>query len=110
MLGSLFGDRGAAMARANEAYKKAEALELLMARAVTVIETHSTSCDKFRESLEKATTANREELIEWRRGVGVRFDSQDNQMRRIFIGVIGVLLTVVGYLLDHFGVFQAIKP
>ena len=88
-----------------------------LTRTETVLEEHIKSCGKSAEQLRLDLAQREQRSQEWRAGLGEdiaqitrRFDSQDNQMRRIFIGVIGVLLAVVGFLIEHAGIFNAIKP
>jgi hypothetical protein len=73
-------------------------------------EAHEDECGRRYGALECKIDANeverKRDADEWRKGLGQRLDSQDGQMRWIFRGIIGVLLAIIGFLVEHAGIFH----
>lgn len=101
---------------AREAKAAADRTEIGLTRTQTLLESHVDSCGKLAEALRRDLADREARAQEWRVSLGARLDAQDelltkrmdSQQKLIWqatTGLVLILLTVVGFFVQHLKIF-----
>lgn len=103
----MWGNGAAAMALARQALAEAGEAKTLSTVLVTKLEGHLVACGRNNELQNAAQIARDLDSREWRLGLGKRLDRQDKLMWSALVGVLLIAFTVIGFLVEHSGLFAA---